>query len=110
MNRHPLRKRPRDASPANQPRYSDPRAMREPALTTGRKAAAVRVRVDYEASVPRCETCRHFRGRRTHLVDGAPVAFPDRCRQHLIACEPAGVCATWEDKATGEKLEELREN
>lgn len=89
---------------ANEPAFTDPRATREPTLLTGKHAAMVKTRADYESDVPRCQTCRHFRSARILLVEGLAKPYPDRCKLHRVACEPAGLCATWENRA-GERLE-----
>lgn len=72
-----------------------PSLVPEPVLLTGKRHARALIHVGYEASVPRCGTCSHFRGWQTKLFNSLPVFFPARCVLHRVRVKPVGCCDFW---------------
>lgn len=70
----------------------------EPALLTGRRRTVALKKVGYEPSVPRCDTCKHYRGAQIKLFNSLPVSFDRRCLEHATRVTPVGVCDTWTGK------------
>lgn len=66
-----------------------------PQLIGGKSRQKVLKAIDYDASVPRCASCKHFRTEALMLFNSLPHFVPDRCRLHNIRVEKAGVCSTW---------------
>lgn len=73
-------------------------------MTVGKAAARAKKRVGYEAEVPACDRCVHFRGQHMQLVNSTPQWYPHRCMLHHFNVQARGCCDLWKHKITGETL------
>jgi hypothetical protein len=79
-------------------------------LTTSEPKGANRLDLDWEKSVPRCETCVHRRMPRTVLNRSLPVVLvPPVCELGNFYTRDAAICKHWKDKNGKILLEPLQD-
>ncbi len=96
--------RPKPQAPAPGVTAFEPVRAMEPALLTGKRGSKALKKAGYEASVPRCDNCTHYRHAQIKLFNSLPVHFPTRCMRHLVRVEPLGCCDAWAGR-NGDVLE-----
>lgn len=63
------------------------------------RAKKLRRQAGYEDSVPRCDICIHYQGKRKRVgADGQTHRHPPLCTKHKFTVSGAGVCDDWTDK------------
>ncbi len=73
---------------------------------SNKKLKAIKIKIEYEASVPRCNICSFYRKPKTVLVNSVPRYVFSKCSIHpLLKPDEFGLCKDWMDKKTKEVLE-----
>jgi hypothetical protein len=63
-----------------------------------RRNRSIKLAVNYDDNVPRCDSCVHFRQAGLHLVNSLPRHHRARCVKHEFEPKACGVCDTWKSR------------
>jgi hypothetical protein len=72
---------------------------------SNRKLQRIKIKIDYDSDVPRCNTCKNYKKAKTVLVNSLPRFQFQRCSLHNFKPDEFGLCKDWVDKKTKQVLE-----